>query len=125
MVPVSEELVALIDDSDQSTSKSKLLEDFKTYGCKNAQISVYREAIPDNCAKFICSIGNHGDGAPPCECNPTGSHSTICEQFGGACQCKPNVIGRKCDRCAPGTWGFGPNGCQRKLLVDYLSIFIR
>lgn len=27
------------------------------------------------------------------------------------CPCKTNVVGRRCDRCAPGTYGFGPNGC--------------
>ena len=46
--------------------------------------------------------------------NPTGSISNICNPAGDECECKPNVVGRKCDKCAPSTWGFGPNGCQRK-----------
>ena len=49
-----------------------------------------------------------------CDCDPTGSLSNICDEFGGQCQCKPNVIGRRCDQCAPQTYGFGPNGCLRK-----------
>lgn len=47
-----------------------------------------------------------------CECDSTGSYSSICEPVGGECKCKPNVIGRKCDYCAPGTYGFGPEGCK-------------
>jgi len=47
-----------------------------------------------------------------CECDPTGSTSAICDSLGGKCTCKPNVDGRKCNRCAPGTYGFGPEGCK-------------
>lgn len=51
-----------------------------------------------------------------CACDPTGSLSTNCDSLGGQCQCKKNVVGRRCDRCAPGTYGFGPNGCLRKII---------
>lgn len=47
-----------------------------------------------------------------CDCNPTGSFSNKCEEHGGHCKCKPNIVGRQCDKCAPGTYGFSPNGCQ-------------
>lgn len=47
-----------------------------------------------------------------CDCNPTGSFSKKCEEHGGHCKCKPNIVGRQCDKCAPGTYGFSPNGCQ-------------
>lgn len=46
-----------------------------------------------------------------CQCDPTGSTSKLCQEYGGACQCKPNVVGRRCDRCAPGYYGFSPEGC--------------
>lgn len=49
-----------------------------------------------------------------CECDPTGSLNSECEPAGGQCLCKPNVVGRKCDRCAPGTYNFGPAGCSGK-----------
>lgn len=48
------------------------------------------------------------DGALKCECNYAGSLSFECEQFGGQCQCKENVIGRRCDLCKTGYYGF-PN----------------
>lgn len=58
-----------------------------------------------------------------CECDPQGSLSSVCDPNGGQCQCRPNVVGRTCDRCAPGTFGFGPSGCKRRLIriVMYLS----
>uniref|UniRef100_A0A8B9L749 Laminin subunit beta-1 n=1 Tax=Astyanax mexicanus TaxID=7994 RepID=A0A8B9L749_ASTMX len=46
-----------------------------------------------------------------CRCDPQGSLSTECHKIGGQCSCKPNVIGRNCDQCAPRTYGFGPYGC--------------
>ncbi len=49
-----------------------------------------------------------------CECDQTGSFSAVCMPLGGQCECKNNVIGRKCDQCAPGHYGFGPQGCFRE-----------
>lgn len=57
-----------------------------------------------------------------CDCDPTGSESSICEPYGGQCQCKPNVSGRKCDVCSPGAYGFGVQGCQCKLSCYHLLI---
>ena len=34
-----------------------------------------------------------------------------CSKFGGACACKPHVIGRQCSRCQSGYYGFP--ACQR------------
>ncbi|XP_042370066.1 laminin subunit alpha-5-like, partial [Plectropomus leopardus] len=48
------------------------------------------------------------NGAMPCACHEVGAESDTCEQFGGQCQCRPNVIGRDCSMCATGYWGF-PN----------------
>lgn len=92
-------------------------QEFERYGCNDLYNSVIQYNNNNNqqneiCDKYLNSIGSWVfDGAYSCDCNPTGSHSLLCDQYGGTCSCKTNVIGRKCDRCAPGTYGFGPNGC--------------
>jgi hypothetical protein len=108
LIPAIDDLPAL-----QGQEAERLKDEFNYYGCKESQINIFKDNLNQNCAKFICNIGLHNDYALPCDCNPTGSVSNICDPAGGACQCKPNVVGRKCDKCAPSTWGFGPNGCQR------------
>ncbi|KAK1157833.1 hypothetical protein AOXY_G24001 [Acipenser oxyrinchus oxyrinchus] len=50
----------------------------------------------------------YNNGALPCGCHEVGAVSTACATFGGKCNCRPNVIGRDCSRCATGYWGF-PN----------------
>ncbi|XP_013886048.1 laminin subunit alpha-5 [Austrofundulus limnaeus] len=60
------------------------------------------------------------NGALPCACHEVGAESDTCEQFGGQCKCRPNVIGRDCSMCATGFWGFpncrpcncGPRLCE-------------
>ncbi|NWW30751.1 LAMB1 protein, partial [Panurus biarmicus] len=55
----------------------------------------------------------HAGPAPAaCQCDPQGSRSSECQVQGGQCECKPHVIGRRCDHCAPGSYGFGPLGCS-------------
>lgn len=53
---------------------------------------------------------------PECQCDPQGSLSAVCDPNGGHCDCRPNVVGQNCDKCAPGTYGFGPSGCKRMSL---------
>lgn len=61
---------------------------------------------------------------PACRCNIHGSLGPSCSKLGGVCECKPNVIGRCCETCAPQTYGFGPDGCQRMLLFTWLVVMI-
>lgn len=59
---------------------------------------------------------------PPagCGCDPRGtlaSHCTNgtcdCDRSTGACACRPNVVGKSCDCCAPHFWSLGgPRGCE-------------
>uniref|UniRef100_A0A669P238 Laminin subunit beta-1 n=1 Tax=Phasianus colchicus TaxID=9054 RepID=A0A669P238_PHACC len=46
-----------------------------------------------------------------CKCNPQGSLNASCSKLGGQCHCKANVVGRCCDTCSAGSYGFGFHGC--------------
>uniref|UniRef100_A0A3Q3VKW8 Uncharacterized protein n=1 Tax=Mola mola TaxID=94237 RepID=A0A3Q3VKW8_MOLML len=87
-------------------------EEMLRYMCVDSFLMTPMAALAEMCSKLICSISSiiH-DGALPCQCDPQGSLSGECDKVGGQCHCKPNVIGRHCDQCAPGTYGFGVNGC--------------
>ncbi|XP_070559223.1 laminin subunit beta-1-like [Ptychodera flava] len=104
---------------------------YNRYRCEESQLSVNKPELAEICEDLIFSMSaTMYDGALPCDCDGTGSVSSVCSAIGGQCQCKPNVIGRRCDRCAPGTYGFGPQGClpcdcnqigSRGLLCDVIS----
>ncbi|KAM4571448.1 laminin subunit beta-2 [Fundulus diaphanus] len=85
---------------------------FERYRCHEGARSVIRSHISDTCAKLISSMSAIiNDGALACNCDPQGSISSLCDIRGGQCRCRPNIIGRRCDKCAPGTYGLGPSGC--------------
>lgn len=107
LIPVIDELPSL-----QGPNNEKLRIDFERFSCKRAQINLY-EDIPVECEKFLCNIGIHNEGyAQPCDCDATGSTSSVCDWRGGSCECRTNIDGRQCSECAVSTYGFGPNGCQ-------------
>ncbi|XP_077371311.1 laminin subunit beta-1 isoform X3 [Festucalex cinctus] len=88
-------------------------EEMTRYMCLDSFMITPMPTLAEMCSKLICSISAiiH-DGALPCQCDLQGSLSSECDRVGGQCHCKPNVMGRRCDQCAPGTYGFGANGCS-------------
>ncbi|XP_041860156.1 laminin subunit beta-1 [Melanotaenia boesemani] len=88
------------------------LKDMSRYMCLDSFMITPTPVVAEMCSKLICSISSiiH-DGALPCQCDPQGSLSGDCDKVGGQCRCKPNVMGRHCDQCSPGTYGFGVHGC--------------
>uniref|UniRef100_A0A4X2JNT0 Laminin subunit alpha 3 n=1 Tax=Vombatus ursinus TaxID=29139 RepID=A0A4X2JNT0_VOMUR len=51
-------------------------------------------------------VAFYNNGALPCDCHAMGAVSPTCNPEGGQCQCRPNVIGRRCARCQTGYYGF-------------------
>lgn len=64
---------------------------------------------------------NYNNGALPCNCDVEGSTSFECEKFGGQCPCRPNIIGRRCEICRTGFYGFPrckPCNCPKTALCE-------
>ncbi|MBN3318666.1 LAMB4 protein, partial [Atractosteus spatula] len=88
------------------------IDEYRRYQCIEIASEVGSQILPNVCERLIASMSARiHNGAVSCRCNAEGSVSPSCSKFGGQCQCKPNVIGRCCDTCAPATFGFGPYGC--------------
>ncbi|XP_069417224.1 laminin subunit beta-2-like, partial [Ovis canadensis] len=89
------------------------LQELHEAGCLEAARVSPPRSMPEACARLSCSISAllHGGGLA-CECHLQGSLSTECAPLGGQCPCRPNITGRTCDRCLPGTFGLGPTGCR-------------
>ncbi|MGH0140402.1 UNVERIFIED_CONTAM: hypothetical protein FKN15_011079 [Acipenser sinensis] len=88
-------------------------ESYERYRCHDNNKGVIRPQPTDICAKLISSMSaTVHNGALPCQCDPQGSISSECNPNGGQCRCRPNMFGRRCEQCAPGTYGFGPGGCK-------------
>uniref|UniRef100_A0A8C5BTH4 Laminin, beta 2 (laminin S) n=1 Tax=Gadus morhua TaxID=8049 RepID=A0A8C5BTH4_GADMO len=86
--------------------------EFTRYGDANSVSGGGAETILliDSVSHIIDSCAHVSPSA--CNCDPQGAASSVCDVRGGQCRCRPNVIGRRCDQCAPGTYGFGPSGCK-------------
>ncbi|XP_055084301.1 laminin subunit alpha-3-like isoform X1 [Periophthalmus magnuspinnatus] len=51
-------------------------------------------------------VAAYNNGALPCDCDKAGSTSSTCDPMGGQCPCRQFVIGRQCNKCATGFYGF-------------------
>jgi len=71
-------------------------------------------SVPGFCRHAVYSLTtDYNNGALRCDCNPDGSVSFNCDEFGGQCRCKRDIIGRTCSHCRTGYYGF-PD-CRRMM----------
>ncbi|CAH2284950.1 laminin subunit alpha-3 [Pelobates cultripes] len=85
------------------------------------QDSFYIDPVssPEFCRNSAISlVASYNNGTLPCSCNLEGATSPSCNMAGGQCNCRLNIIGRTCSRCATGYYGFPycrPCNCGRRL----------
>lgn len=105
-------LISRIESVHDFCSQSDL-DSFRRFRCIGLTAELgSQESLPEVCEGLINSMSARiHNGAVLCRCNVSGSLGPYCSKLGGFCECKPNVIGRCCDTCAPLTFGFGPSGC--------------
>ncbi|CAL8355306.1 unnamed protein product [Lota lota] len=105
-------LIPRIESVQDLCSRSDL-DSYRSFRCINlAAEAGQQEQWPEVCEELVKSLSVHIHGAMACRCNIHGSLGQSCSKLGGLCECKPNVIGRCCETCAPLTFGFGPAGCE-------------
>ncbi|NXQ11768.1 LAMB4 protein, partial [Peucedramus taeniatus] len=96
----------------ENLCSEKDLDAYQKYHCIEIASEVGPHVLPEACARLIASLSARiHNGAVACKCNPQGSLNASCSKLGGQCQCKANVVGRCCDTCSAGSYGFGFHGC--------------
>ncbi|NXA08670.1 LAMB4 protein, partial [Sapayoa aenigma] len=96
----------------ENLCNEKDLDEYQKYHCIEIASEVGPHVLPEACARLIVSMSARiHNGAVACKCNPQGSLNANCSKLGGQCQCKANVVGRCCDTCSAGSYGFGFHGC--------------
>ncbi|XP_078068970.1 laminin subunit alpha-2 isoform X6 [Mustelus asterias] len=65
----------------------------------------------DQCAEGFFGDAVGARNCRSCECHVNGSIAELCDKQTGQCQCKHNVIGRRCDHCLSGTYLHSSRGC--------------
>ncbi|XP_010130709.1 PREDICTED: laminin subunit beta-4, partial [Buceros rhinoceros silvestris] len=96
----------------ENLCSEKDLNEYQKYHCIEIASEVGPHVLPEACARLIVSMSARiHNGAIACKCNPQGSLNASCSKLGGQCQCKANVVGRCCDTCSAGSYGFGFHGC--------------
>ncbi|XP_046762736.1 laminin subunit beta-4 isoform X1 [Gallus gallus] len=99
-------------NSMENLCNKKDLDDYQKYHCVEIASEVGPHVLPEACARLIASMSARlHHGAVACKCNPQGSLNASCSRLGGQCHCKANVVGRCCDTCSAGSYGFGFHGC--------------
>jgi laminin alpha 3/5 len=92
----------------QATVPIKLTDDFISQ-CASHHFSVEQNKSPFCDQSMLSLSAKYNGGAQECACDSDGTinnNQNECAKFGGQCACKQNVIGRQCNRCKSGFYGF-------------------
>ncbi|XP_072017698.1 laminin subunit alpha-1-like [Amphiura filiformis] len=118
MPNINETLAFEIADSTEQQIYETCLQDMSALSTRNRVIG--------SCLDFSFSVSAElNGGALRCECDyPMGSLGNVCSAYGGECNCKPGVGGRRCDQCQPGYYGFSDSGCLTCNCNDQGSEFL-
>eukprot|EP00794_Sanderia_malayensis_P015666 gene15666-17246_t len=83
--------------------------------CERCQAGV----LEPDCTRCIPGYYGLNDtsfpGCRPCNCmllNTVGRNGSVCDQVTGQCDCRPNIGGRTCNRCAENAVNSTTAGCQ-------------
>ncbi|XP_014252287.1 laminin subunit alpha [Cimex lectularius] len=103
VVPESQYKDILLEETNLNNAERFKLE------CGADHFHVDTKNVTEFCKRSIFSLTtNYNGGALKCGCNPEGSKHHYCAPFGGQCECRDFVIGRRCEECKAGYYGF-PN----------------
>jgi len=87
-------------------------------------VDMCSSSVTGFCRDAVYSLTtDYNNGALRCDCSPDGSVSFNCEEFGGQCRCRRNVIGRTCSHCRTGYYGF-PD-CRRTTTACFIVLVAR
>lgn len=103
-------LVIPTNEYKQNTLKRMKFDQTKEFIKKCGQNHFYIDVNETGfCRDSIFSLtSNYNNDVLYCDCDAEGSTNFECDKFGGQCPCLPNIIGRRCEICKTGFYGF-PN----------------
>jgi laminin alpha 3/5 len=107
--PKTQKIAIPIPSTADADRASKFVQECIAKSAPNYDLKI-QQASPF-CRQALYSLSaTFNEQASSCSCDIRGSTDPNgqCEPYGGQCSCKANVIGRRCDRCRTGYWGF-PN----------------
>lgn len=102
-----------------SPKRTELTSKFKR-SCVDTLTGLPRRPPPDGfCSDALVTLTSEFTSETfMCNCHKSGSLTQTCNRIGGDCKCRTNVIGKNCDKCKTGYYGF-PR-CRGKLNIFFI-----
>lgn len=78
----------------------------------------YTGDLCDRCSSGYFGVPDTDGGyCTECDCDPNGIASTECDGLSGQCHCKPNITGRRCDKCTEPRHILEDGACKGKAII--------